>query len=81
MDERTKVLNCLGIDFDYSTKGEVSISLRHNVDKTINEFPDPLRIKVILTSVTATLYGVRPGIPKLCPDKKHKLRGIEKGKA
>merc|ERR1712197_160515 len=66
----------MGMDFDYSTEGEVSISMRHYVEKTINEFPDPLRNKVILTPATAKLFEIRPGIPKLCPDKKQKFHMI-----
>ena len=65
MDKRTMVLNYLGMDFGYSINGEVSISMRHYVEKTIREFPDPLRNKVILTPATAKLLRVRPEIPKL----------------
>ena len=35
MDKRNKVLNYLGMDCDYSVKGEVSISMRHYVDKRL----------------------------------------------
>ena len=48
-----KVLNYLGMNFDYSVKGEVSISIEHYVNKTIDEFPDPLRNKPILTPATS----------------------------
>ena len=36
MDKRNKVLNCLGMDYDYLVKGEVSISMRHYVEKTVS---------------------------------------------
>ena len=75
MDEHNKVLNYLGMDFDYSIKGDVSISMRHYVEKIIKEFPDPLRNKVILTPATGKLFAVMPGIPKLCPDKKRSSTG------
>lgn len=76
MSGKNKVLNYLGMDFDYSIKGEVRISMKHYVDKTIKGFPDPLRNKVILTPATGKLYEVRPEVPKLCPDKKKKFHRI-----
>ena len=47
--------------------------MRRYVVKTVREFPDSLRNKVILTPVTAKLFEVSTEIPKLCPDKKQKL--------
>ena len=67
LSETNKVLNYLGMDFDFSVKGEVSISMRHYVDKVIQEFPDLLRNKKIITNATAKLFEVRDGIPKLDP--------------
>ena len=76
MDEITKVLNYLGIDFDYSTKSEVSMAIRHYVEKINREIPDPLRYKVILAPASGKLYKVRPEIQKLCPNKNQKFHWI-----
>ena len=66
----------LGMDFNYSVKGEVSISMRKYVEKTIMEFPGPLRNKPILTPAAAKLFEVRPEVPKLNPDRKEKFHRI-----
>ena len=55
LTDSNKVLNYLGMDFDFSVKKQVSISMKHYVEKVIKEFPDPLRNKVISTPATAKL--------------------------
>ena len=70
MSESNKVLNYLGMNFDFSVKKKVSISMRHYVDKVIEEFPDPSRKKVISTPATSQLFEVRSNTAKLNPDKK-----------
>ena len=46
------------------------------MEKTIREFPDPLRNKPILTPVTAKLFEIKPEVPKLFPDKKQNFHRI-----
>ena len=60
MDDRKKVLNYLGMDFDYSIKGEVSISMRYCENNIISELLNPLRDKAILKPSKAKLYEARP---------------------
>ena len=74
--DSNKVLNYLGMDFDFSVKKQVSIFKRHYVDKIIKEFQDPLRNKVISTSATERLYEIRKVAPKLNPEKKMKFHRI-----
>ena len=50
--------------------------MRQYMEKTISEFPDPLKNKLILTAATAKLFEVRLEIPNLCPDKKQKFHRI-----
>ena len=50
--------------------------MRPYVEKTINEFPGHLRNKLTLTPATGKLYEVRPGIPKLYPNKNQKFHVI-----
>ena len=76
LTDSNKVLNYLGMDFDFSVKKQVSISMKHYVEKVIEEFPDPLRNKVISTPATAKLYEVRNEAPKLDPEKKAKFHRI-----
>ena len=38
-----KVLNYLGMDFDFSVEGEVSISMKHYVNKIIKGFPGKIK--------------------------------------
>ena len=68
--QRGRFLEYLGMDFDFSVKKQVSIFMRHYVDKIIQEFPDPLRNKVISTPTTAKLYEIRNIVPKLNSEKK-----------
>ena len=51
--------------FDYSVSGEVKISMKHYVDRIIEEFPVELRDKVISTPSTAKLFEVRTDVKKL----------------
>ena len=76
LTDSNKMLNYLGMDFDFSVKKQVSTSMKHYVEKVIKEFPDPLRNKVISTPATVTLYEVRNDAPKLNPEKKAKFHRI-----
>ena len=70
------VLNYLGMDFDFSVKGEVSISMRHYVDKIIKGFPGEVRKKKITTPASAKLFEVRSESPTLCPEMKQEFHSI-----
>ena len=59
------MLDYLGMKFDYSVKGEVKISMKHYVDKIIEEYPIELRNKVISTPSTVKLFEVRKDAKKL----------------
>ena len=76
LTDSNKVLNYFGMDFDFSVKKQVSISMKYYVEKVLKEFPDPLRNKVISTPATAKLYEVRNDAPKLNPEKKAKFHRI-----
>ena len=55
LTETNKVLNYLGMEFDFSVAKQVSISMRHYVDKIIKEFPDPLRNSDIFSCNSKTV--------------------------
>ena len=40
--KETKTLDYLGMQFDMNETGEVKITMKHHVNKVIEEFPDPL---------------------------------------
>ena len=74
--ESNKVLNCLGMDFGFSVKKQVRISMKHYVDKVIKEFLDAPRKKIIPTPTTLHLFDFRSTTPRLKLGKKKKIRRI-----
>lgn len=78
LSDNNRRLNYLGMDFDYSVKGEVAISMVQYVEKVIAEFSEAeaLRNKIIKTPASAKLFEIRDNVPKLNPIKKQKFHRI-----
>ena len=66
--QRGSKLDYLGMKFDLSVKGEVSITMPHHVEKAIKEFPGKLRNKGLSSPNTDKLFEIRKEAKSLDPE-------------
>ena len=72
---RGKVHNYLGVDFDYSMRGEVKISMIKYLNNVIKEFPKYMPTKHAATPASDHLFKVRDkNGPAYCPLSEERAR-------
>ena len=66
-----QVHNYLGMQFDYSTPGQCTISMRGYIEKLLQDWSDYLHGPEVTTPAPESLFQVNPDAPALSEDDRH----------